>query len=71
MGAFSWLRGGNDRELAATQYKGRESASDRAARRRRERHHSGSATRAAREGQAWEDRDRAQDRRGPWYRTAR
>lgn len=32
MGAFSWLRPGNDHELAATRYAGRESASDRAAR---------------------------------------
>ena len=40
------LRPGNDRELAATQYAGRESASDRAARIRRERHHA----RVAREG---------------------
>jgi hypothetical protein len=30
-----------------------------------------SATRTAREGQAWEDRDRAQDRKGRWYRAAR
>ncbi|MET8978541.1 hypothetical protein ABZX85_23275 [Streptomyces sp. NPDC004539] len=29
------------------------------------------ARKAAREGQAWEDRDRAQDRKGPWYRPAR
>jgi hypothetical protein len=29
------------------------------------------ARKAAREGQAWEDRDRAQDRRGGWYRPAR
>ncbi|MFF0510973.1 hypothetical protein [Streptomyces sp. NPDC004250] len=29
------------------------------------------ARRAAREGQAWEDRDRAQDRRGGWFRAAR
>ncbi|QTU45626.1 hypothetical protein F3K20_12795 [Streptomyces scabiei] len=26
---------------------------------------------ADRQGQAWEDRDRAQDRRGRWYRPAR
>lgn len=32
------LKPGNDRELAATQYAGRESASDAAARKRRERH---------------------------------
>ncbi|MEW2302007.1 hypothetical protein AB0958_18875 [Streptomyces sp. NPDC006655] len=29
------------------------------------------ARRAARSGQAWEDRDRKQDRRGGWYRAAR
>ncbi|MEV0691797.1 hypothetical protein [Streptomyces sp. NPDC050388] len=29
------------------------------------------ARQAGREGQAWEDRDRAQDRRGHWYRPAR
>ncbi|MFL1904783.1 hypothetical protein ACJWDR_37620 [Streptomyces tauricus] len=29
------------------------------------------ARRAAREGQAWEDRDRAGDRRGGWYRRIR
>ena len=30
-----------------------------------------SATRAARQGQAWETRDRAQEKRGTWYRPAR
>ncbi|BCM70886.1 hypothetical protein CFC35_05665 [Streptomyces sp. FBKL.4005] len=29
------------------------------------------ARRAAAQGQAWEDRDRAQDRKGRWYRAAR
>ncbi|MEU8537130.1 hypothetical protein [Streptomyces parvulus] len=29
------------------------------------------ARRAAREGQAWEDRDRAAERRGGWFRAAR
>jgi hypothetical protein len=38
MGLFSSLFGGNDRQLAETKYAGRESASDRAARRRREGH---------------------------------
>jgi hypothetical protein len=45
MGAFSWLFGGNDHELARTQYADRESATKRAARkeaeaseRRRQRH---------------------------------
>jgi hypothetical protein len=35
------------------------------------RHKTSGARRAAREGQAWEDRDRAGDRRGGWYRPAR
>ncbi|MEU1553986.1 hypothetical protein ABZ517_14875 [Streptomyces scabiei] len=38
MGFLAWLRPGNDHELAATQYAGRESATDRAARKRRENH---------------------------------
>lgn len=29
------------------------------------------AREAAAQGQAWEDRDRAQDRKGRWYRAAR
>lgn len=33
--------------------------------------HRRNATKAARAGQAWEDTDRAQDRRGTWYRPAR
>ncbi|NED73355.1 hypothetical protein G3I51_13580 [Streptomyces sp. SID9944] len=60
---------GNDQQRA-TQYAGRESASDRAARQRRTGHRR-SATKAARQGQAWEDQDRAQDRKGIWYRPAR
>ncbi len=35
------------------------------------RHKTSGARRADRQGQAWEDRDRAQDRRGGWYRSAR
>ncbi|MFH8336940.1 hypothetical protein [Streptomyces sp. AM6-12] len=62
---------GNDHERAATQYAGRESATERATRQRRASHHRGGAQRAARAGQAWEDRDRTQDRRGRWYRAAR
>ncbi|MER6978726.1 hypothetical protein [Streptomyces carpinensis] len=58
------LRPGDDRALAAEQYAGRESASDRAARLRRERHRSKCAQRAARQGQTWEDKDRAKDRKG-------
>lgn len=49
---------GNDRQLAATRYAGRESASDRAARKRRERHHSRGIREAAARGEAWEKRDR-------------
>lgn len=36
MGALSWLFGGNDHQLAATEYAGRESASDRAVRKEAE-----------------------------------
>lgn len=50
---------GDDVELAATL-----SAKRRAGHRR-------SIPKAAAQGQAWEDRDRAQDRKGPWYRAAR
>ncbi|MGW2692364.1 hypothetical protein ACWC3Y_10940 [Streptomyces sp. NPDC001296] len=46
---------GNDRERAATQYAGRESASETAARKRREGHRR-STTKVAREAQAREDR---------------
>jgi hypothetical protein len=67
---MGWLFG-NDRKLAATKYAGRESATDRAARKRRESYHRNGIQRAAREGQAWEDRDRQQDRKGKWYRPAR
>ncbi|MCG7203979.1 hypothetical protein [Streptomyces arenae] len=52
MGAFDWLRPGRDHQLA----------DDIAARGRVAR--SRSATRAARAGQDWEDKDRARDRRG-------
>ncbi|MFF8790835.1 hypothetical protein [Streptomyces sp. NPDC015125] len=58
---------GNDEKLAATTYSNRESASERAARRRREGHHR-SATAADREGQAWENAERARHNRGSWWR---
>lgn len=48
--------GGNDRELAETKYAGRESASASAARSRRNGHKRSGATKAARAGQAWEDK---------------
>ncbi|MFD4257740.1 hypothetical protein ACFWR9_08910 [Streptomyces sp. NPDC058534] len=61
---------GNDQQRAADRYAGRESASDRAARRRRESYRR-NVTKTARQGQAWEDRDRAADRKGGWYRSGR
>lgn len=60
---------GNDQQRAA-KYQGRESASAQASRQRREGHRR-SIGRAAAKGQAWEDRDRQQDRKGGWYRPAR
>jgi hypothetical protein len=56
---------GNDHERAKTQYKGRESASQAAARARRNGHRNRGAARAARAGQDWEtqDRDRETGRR--------
>ncbi|MFI1728203.1 hypothetical protein ACH40E_02970 [Streptomyces acidicola] len=58
------LRPGNDRELAATQYAGQESATDRAARLRREQQRNQGSKRAATQGTKWETADRARDRRG-------
>jgi hypothetical protein len=52
MGLFGWAKPGNDRQLAA----------DITTQRRNQR--SRSATRADRQGQAWEDRDRRRDRKG-------
>lgn len=57
MGLFSWLGGGDDRQLADTQYSGRESASDKATRKRREGHRSSIAKTAAK-GERWEQQDR-------------
>ncbi|MFJ2900259.1 hypothetical protein ACIO87_35965 [Streptomyces sp. NPDC087218] len=59
---------GNDRQLAAQEYSGRESASERAARQRRESYHR-NAVKADRQGQAWEDAERARQDRGGWWRT--
>ncbi|NUS83687.1 MAG: hypothetical protein HOY75_13310 [Streptomyces sp.] len=59
---------GNDHERAA-RYSG-PSASETAAAKRRAGHRR-NVTQAARQGQAWEDRDRAQDRKGGWFRAAR
>ena len=58
----AWLRGGNDQQLAA------DLRAD-TSRRNRTGHRRSGAARAARQGQAWEDRDRANDQRGGWYRN--
>lgn len=68
---MGWFFGSNDRQLAETKYADRESATESAGRARRSGHRNGGARRAARDGQDWEDRDRAQDKRGTWYRAAR
>ena len=56
---FQTLRPGRDADLARTLASKRRAG------------HRKSVTKVARQGQAWEDRDRAQDRKGPWYRAAR
>lgn len=66
---MGWIFG-NDRKLAETKYAGRTSATETAAQARRAGHRR-NLGRAAAQGQAWEDRDRQQDRRGKWYRPAR
>lgn len=58
---------GNDKDLAQ-RYQGRESASTKASRQRRQGHRR-SVTAAARQGQAWEDTTRSrQDGRSNWWR---
>jgi hypothetical protein len=59
---------GNDHQRAADRYPDRESATDRAARQRREGHRR-NISRAAAQGQAWEQDDRQRERRGGWRRT--
>lgn len=66
---------GNDKAMAADRYAGRESASDRAARKaqaktaqRVAKHHRSGATRAARKGQGWEDADRYREQYGRFNR---
>ncbi|MFI8300012.1 hypothetical protein ACIGCZ_29210 [Streptomyces nigra] len=61
---------GNDHERAASKYAGRESATDRAARSRRQGHQR-NATKAARQGQAWEDNGRSREVGTDWYRRSR
>jgi hypothetical protein len=67
---MGWFTRRSDSELATTRYAGRESATEQAARHRRQGHRRNTG-RAAAQGQAWEDRDRQQERRGGWYRPAR
>lgn len=67
MGLLSWLVGGNDRELAETRYAGRESASARAARKRRAKYHR-NVTKTDRKGQAWEDKSRSREVGTDWFR---
>ncbi|MFD0138007.1 hypothetical protein ACFVIL_29205 [Streptomyces sp. NPDC127159] len=57
MGLFSWLAGGDDRGLAESSYAGRESASDRAARKQRAARQR-SVAKAASAGERWEQQDR-------------
>ena len=71
MGLFSNLFGSGDRQLAETKYAGRESASEQAARRRREGHRR-NISRASAQGEAWEKADRQRFRTGSrWNRTPR
>ncbi|MFD4315037.1 hypothetical protein [Streptomyces sp. NPDC058548] len=61
MGALDWLKGGNDRQAAASGYAGRESASDAANRKQRakaQKQRAKDIAKAAHAGQAWEDNDR-------------
>jgi hypothetical protein len=63
MGAFDWLKGGNDRQLA-TSYSG-PSASETADRKKQAKARTARAkdvAKAARAGQAWEDEDRRRER---------
>ncbi|MFJ8081984.1 hypothetical protein ACIQ6Y_15370 [Streptomyces sp. NPDC096205] len=57
MSILRWLGGNDDRHLAETTYADRESASDRAARKRREGHRR-SISKTARQAEQWEERDR-------------
>ncbi|MFD5788628.1 hypothetical protein ACFWH1_18645 [Streptomyces sp. NPDC127037] len=67
MKGLNWLSGGRDRELAATTYAGRESATETATAKRKakeQKRRAKSADAAARAGQAWEDADRHRERYG-------
>lgn len=58
MGFLSWLLPGNDHALAEERYADRESASDRASRKRRESYHRHGVTRAEKAARKWEATDR-------------
>lgn len=65
MKGLGWLSVGNDSQLAATKYAGRESATDKAARKKQVKGRIARAIDvrdAARAGQAWEDADRRRER---------
>lgn len=59
--AWNPFRTGNDRKLAETRYAGRESATQSVARQRRQGHRR-SILGTARQGQAWEDADRRDEK---------
>ncbi|MEU0275513.1 hypothetical protein [Streptomyces sp. NPDC006307] len=65
MKALAWIKGGSDRQLAATRYAGKQSATDRAAAKRqakaRARQQAG-VREAARAGEAWEQNERRRTR---------
>lgn len=58
MSLLGRLLGGNDHQLAATKYAGREAASTAAARKRRENHRSKGIAKAEKAARKWEAADR-------------
>jgi hypothetical protein len=58
MGVFSWLIGGNDRQLAESRYAGRQSATDRASQKRRQSYRDKGISRAEKRARRWEETDR-------------
>ncbi|MFC7791348.1 hypothetical protein [Streptomyces cinereoruber] len=61
MKGLAWLRGGHDRDLAATHYAGRKSATEQAAEARQAKERAKrarDADKADRAGQAWQEADR-------------
>lgn len=65
MRGLDWILGGNDRGLAASSYTGRESAAEKAAKKKQAKARIVRAIDVrdtARAGQAWEDEDRLRER---------